>query len=45
VDFAKKLEIECIAEFVHSSTVLDRVKELGIKYSQGFYIDEPLQKI
>jgi len=45
VEFAKKLKIKTIAEFVHSSTVLDKVKELGIEYSQGFYIDEPLEKI
>lgn len=45
VDFARKLGIKTIAEFVHSSTVLDKVKELGIEYSQGFYIDEPLEKI
>lgn len=41
VDFAKKLGIEVVAEYVHSSMVMDRVKELGIEYSQGFYIDEP----
>lgn len=41
VAFAKKLEIKTIAEYVHSSTIMDKVKELGIDYSQGFYIDEP----
>ena len=41
VQFAKKLGVKTIAEFVHSSTVMDKVKELGINYSQGFYIDEP----
>ncbi len=41
VDFAKKLKVKTIAEYVHSSVVLDKVKELGIDYSQGFYIDEP----
>ena len=41
VDFANKLGIKTIAEFVHSSTVMDKVKEIGIDYSQGFYIDEP----
>lgn len=44
VSFAKKLGVATIAEFVHSSTVLDKVKELGIDYSQGFYIDEPSVK-
>ena len=41
VAFAKKLGIKTIAEYVHSSVVMDKVKELGIDYSQGFYIDEP----
>ena len=41
VEFAKKLKIETIAEHVHSSTVLDKVKQLGIDYSQGFLIDKP----
>jgi len=42
VDFARKLGIKTIAEYVHSSTVLDKVKEMGIDYSQGFFIDKPL---
>ncbi len=41
VRFAKKLGIEVVAEQVHSSTVHAKVKELGIEYSQGFYIDKP----
>ena len=41
VEFAKKLGIKTIAEYVHSSTIMDKVKEVGIDYSQGFYIDEP----
>lgn len=41
VEFAKKLGIKTIAEYVHSSSVMDKVKELEIDYSQGFYIDEP----
>lgn len=41
VSFAKKLGVKTIAEYVHSSTVMDEVKALGIDYSQGFYIDEP----
>ena len=41
VEFARKLGIQTIAEYVHSSVVMDKVKELGIDYSQGFYIDEP----
>jgi diguanylate cyclase (GGDEF)-like protein len=41
VEFAKKLNIETIAEFVHSSTIQNKVQELGIDFSQGFYIDSP----
>jgi len=41
VQFAKRLGIKTVAEYVHSSVVMDKVKELGIDYSQGFYIDEP----
>ncbi len=42
VDFANKLGIKTIAEFVHSSSVMEKVKELKIGYSQGYYIDKPL---
>ena len=45
VSFAKKLGIKTVAEYVHSSMVLDRVKHLGIEYSQGFYIDKPTVEI
>jgi len=41
VNFAKRLGMKTIAEYVHSSVVMDKVKEVGIDYSQGFYIDEP----
>lgn len=41
VEFAKKLGIKTIAEYVHSSIILEKVKELDIDYSQGFYIDKP----
>ncbi|WP_457745843.1 EAL domain-containing protein [Sulfurimonas sp.] len=44
VDFARKLGIKTIAEYVHSSVVMEKVKELNIDYSQGFYIDEPSLK-
>jgi len=41
VDFSKKLGIKTVAEFVHSSTILSAVKQLGIDYSQGYFIDKP----
>jgi len=45
VNFAKKLGIKTVAEYVHSSLVMDKVISLGIDYSQGFYIDEPSLQI
>ena len=45
IEFAKKMRIKTVAEYVHSSTVASAVKELGIDYSQGFYIDEPRAKL
>lgn len=45
VDFSKKMGIQTIAEFVHSSTVLSTVKQLGIDYSQGYFIDMPSPEI
>jgi len=45
VQFAKRLGIKTVAEYVYSSIIMDKVKELGIDYSQGFYIDEPTVKL
>nr|WP_321265417.1 GGDEF domain-containing phosphodiesterase [uncultured Sulfurimonas sp.] len=42
IGFANKLGIKTIAEFVHSSTVMDKIKEMGIDFSQGYHIDKPL---
>ncbi|MEJ5173132.1 MAG: EAL domain-containing protein [Hydrogenothermaceae bacterium] len=40
-DFSKKLGIKTIAEFVHCEEVFKVVKEIGIDFSQGFYLGEP----
>ncbi|MEA2017402.1 MAG: EAL domain-containing protein, partial [Campylobacterota bacterium] len=45
VDFANKLNIKTIAEFVENEKILNIVKELGIDYSQGYYFSEPKQEI
>lgn len=37
--------IKVIAEYVHSKEVQKKVKELGIDYSQGYYIGEPKEDI
>ena len=39
--FAKKANIPCIAEFVHSEAVQKVVNDIGIEYSQGFHFSTP----
>ena len=41
IDFAKKRNLKTIAEFVSSQKIFDKVNELGIDYSQGYFISEP----
>ena len=41
VQFAQKLGIKTIAEYVHSSNILEIVKKLNIDYAQGYFIGEP----
>ena len=41
VNLAKSLNIQTVAEFVHSEDILDVIKNLEIDYSQGFYLHEP----
>jgi len=41
IDFAKKRHLKTIAEFVSSREIFEKVLELGIDYSQGYYIGKP----
>jgi len=41
VDFAKKMNIQVVAEYVESKEIFIKVKELGIDKSQGYYFSEP----
>jgi EAL domain-containing protein (putative c-di-GMP-specific phosphodiesterase class I) len=41
LDFAKKMGIETIAEYIHSQNVYNAVKKIGIDYSQGYFFGEP----
>lgn len=43
IDFAKRLNIGTIAEYVHNEEVLQAVKSMGVDYSQGFHLGEPKQ--
>lgn len=40
-DISKRLDIEVIAEFVSDEKIFETVRELGINYSQGYYISKP----
>ncbi len=42
VSFAKKLNMKTVAEFVYNEEVYRKVKEIGIEYSQGFFISKPI---
>ena len=41
VDFAKKLNIKTVAEFVHNKNIFDKIKSMGFDYAQGYYIGKP----
>jgi diguanylate cyclase (GGDEF)-like protein len=45
VDFAKKLSILTVAEFVHAEPIYRIVKDLGVDYSQGYFIGEPKKDV
>ncbi len=40
-EFAHSIGIEVVAEFVHNDEIQQTVKDLGIEFSQGFYIGTP----
>ena len=41
VNFAKALNIKTVVEYVHNKEVYECVKNLGIDYSQGYYLHKP----
>jgi len=41
VDFSRRLGIKTIAEFVDSEELQSKVKELGIDFSQGYFLGKP----
>ena len=41
VDICKKWNIKSIAEYIHNKETQDIIKEIGVDYSQGYYIGEP----
>lgn len=45
VSFAKEMGIKTIAEYVSDEKIFNKVKELGIDYSQGFYFGVPQETL
>jgi EAL domain-containing protein (putative c-di-GMP-specific phosphodiesterase class I) len=45
VNFAKEANIKVIAEFVSDKKIYEKVKELKIEYSQGFYFSKPEENL
>lgn len=45
VNFARDLGMKTIAEFVENEAILNKVKELGIDYTQGYYFSEPKKEL
>ncbi len=41
--FADDLGIDVVAEFIHNEQVLNKVKSIGIRYGQGFYLKKPIE--
>jgi c-di-GMP phosphodiesterase len=45
VEFANRLNIRTIAEFVSTASIYEECKELKIDYIQGYYLSEPQPKV
>jgi len=45
VSFAKKLNMIVIAEYVHNEGIYEKVKELNIDRSQGFFLAKPQDRL
>lgn len=45
VNFAKDLGMKTIAEYVENKSIFNKVRELGIDYSQGYYFTEPKKRV
>lgn len=45
VSLAKAMGIPTVAEFVSSESIYNKVKAMGINYSQGYYFGEPMPNV
>ncbi|MCR4843216.1 MAG: EAL domain-containing protein [Eubacterium sp.] len=44
IDMVKRMDMKIVAEGVESAKQLERMKEIGIDYIQGYYFSKPLPK-
>ena len=42
ISLAQAMGIPTVAEFVYSKAIFEKVKSMGIDYSQGYYFGEPM---
>jgi len=45
VGICKKSGIKTIAEYIHNQKVQDKIQQMGIDYSQGYFIGEPKENL
>lgn len=45
VSLAAEIKVQTIAEFVCDKDIYETCKEIGLDFSQGYYISEPLKKV
>jgi diguanylate cyclase (GGDEF)-like protein len=45
IDFAKKLNIKTVAEFISSEAIYHKIESMGVDFAQGYYIGKPEQKL
>lgn len=43
--FANSIDVQCIAEYVHSETIHSIVSSFGIEFSQGYYIGQAVSSL
>ncbi len=41
IDFARNFEMKTVAEFVENDEIYQKVKEMGVDFSQGYFISKP----
>ncbi len=45
VDFATRMGIKTVAEYVYSKEIYEIIKDLGVDYAQGYYFGQPSRRL